>query len=71
MNYYIKFLNDFLRLMKIREKKIFNEIYDFTNILTFLLPPLSKIASSLQKGMVPQHWKKNSYPSLKPLQSYI
>jgi len=32
---------------------------------------LEKICSSLLKGLVPDAWKKNSYPSLKPLASYI
>lgn len=32
---------------------------------------LEKVCNSLMKGFVPDVWKKASYPSLKPLGSYI
>ena len=32
---------------------------------------LDKICSSMSKGLVPEHWSKQSYPSLKPLAGYI
>ncbi len=41
------------------------------NNFLYLCEKIIKVATSLMKGLVPDLWLKNSYPSLKPLSGYV